>query len=222
MKYYAHFGHNEFILCLGHMGDQVKQYFIDYQEWISNDFQLSGATNEVHLFNRDIANWKITFADTGSNASIGQRLRAVRHYLEDDDVFLANYADGLSDLPLDVYLDNFNRQEKIASFIRVRPESSFHTVSAGKDHLVTDISPSRESDIWINGGFFAFKREIFDYLGEGEDLVEQPFQRLIGERQLLAHPHDGFWACMDTYKDKKAFDAREARGDMPWQLWRTQ
>jgi len=221
MKYYAHFGHHEFILCLGHMGEQVKQYFINYLEWVSNDFQLSGTSNDIHLFNRDIADWKITFADTGSNASIGQRLRAVRHYLEDDATFLANYSDGLSDLPLDEYLDFFTRGDKIASFIRVRPESSFHEVTVGAEHIVTNISPSSESDIWINGGFFAFKQEIFDYLGEGEDLVEEPFQRLIAKQQLLAYSHEGFWACMDTYKDKKAFDAREARGDMPWQLWRS-
>jgi glucose-1-phosphate cytidylyltransferase len=221
MKYYSHFGHNEFILCLGHMGEQIKQYFINYAEWASNDFQLSGTSNEIHLFNRDIADWKITFADTGSNASIGQRLRAVRHYLEPDASFLANYSDGLSNLPLDDYLDFFQRRDKIASFVRVRPESSFHAVTAQDDHVVNDIFPSSKSDIWINGGFFAFKQEIFDYIGEDEDLVEEPFRRLIAEQQLLAYPHKGFWACMDTYKDKKAFDDREARGDMPWQLWKS-
>jgi glucose-1-phosphate cytidylyltransferase len=220
MKYYAHFGHTEFILCLGHMGDQVKQYFIDYLEWVSNDFQLTGANNEINLFNRDIADWKITFADTGSSACIGERLKAVEHYLDDDPTFLANYSDGLSDVPLDDYVESFNQSDKIASFVRVRPDSSFHMVSAGPDNLVQDISPASSSDIWINGGFFALKREIFDYMREGEDLVEQPFQRLIAEQQLLAYPHEGFWACMDTYKDKKAFDDMESRGDMPWQLWR--
>lgn len=221
MKYYAHFGHNEFILCLGHMGNQVKQYFVNYLEWVSNDFQLSGANNEIRLFNRDIAEWKITFADTGNNASIGQRLRAVRHYLEDDAIFLANYSDGLSDLPLDEYLGRFKREDRIASFIRVRPDSTFHAVTTGADHLVTDISPSCESDIWINGGFFAFKREIFDYINEGEDLVVEPFRRLIADRQLVAYPHEGFWGCIDTFKDKKAFDEMEARGDRPWQLWKS-
>jgi glucose-1-phosphate cytidylyltransferase len=219
MKYYSHFGHREFILCLGHMGEQVKQYFINYMEWVSNDFQLSGDTNEIHLFNRDIADWKITFADTGINTSIGERLVAVRHYLEDDPVFLANYSDGLSDLPLDTYLEYFQSEDRIASFVRVRPDKSFHTVAAGADNLVRDISAANQSDIWINGGFFAFKRELFDYLGAGQDLVEEPFQRLIAARQLLAYPYEGFWACMDTYKDKKSFDRMEQRGDMPWQLW---
>jgi glucose-1-phosphate cytidylyltransferase len=222
MKYYAHFGHCEFILCLGHMGDLIKQYFINYAEWISNDFQLSGTGNEIHLFNRDIADWKITFADTGTNACIGQRLRAVRHYLGDDATFLANYSDGLSDLPLGDYLDSFRRYDKIASFVSVRPAHTFHTVTAGEDLLVRDIRHASKSDIRINGGFFAFKQEIFDHLHAGEDLVEEPFQRLITRQQLLAYPHDGFWACMDTLKDKKAFDDMEMRGEMPWQLWRVQ
>ena len=222
MKYYAHFGHREFILCLGHMGDQIKQYFIDYREWISNDFRLSGTNGKIDLFQHDIADWKITFAETGRNASIGQRLRAVRHYLGDDARFLANYSDGLSDLPLGDYLDRFERQNKIASFACVRPNHSFHRVAVGADYLVREIRPAQQSDIWINGGFFAFKREVFDYLNEGEDLVEEPFQRLIAEQQLLAYPHEGFWACMDTFKDKKAFDDRYIRDDMPWQLWRSQ
>ena len=164
----------------------------------------------------------LPFAETGRNASIGQRLRAVRHYLGDDARFLANYSDGLSDLPLGDYLDRFERQNKIASFACVRPNHSFHRVAVGADHLVREIRPAQQSDIWINGGFFAFKREVFDYLHEGEDLVEEPFQRLIAEQQLLAYPHEGFWACMDTFKDKKAFDDRYIRDDMPWQLWRSQ
>lgn len=219
MKYYAHFGHNEFILCLGHMGDQIKQYFIEYTEWMSNDFEISGTTGEIRLFNRDIADWKIVFADTGINTSIGQRLAAVKPYIGDDEVFLANYSDGLSDVPLNEYLNIFNTEDKVASFVCARPSQSFHTVTIGEDRLVQDIRPASHADIWINVGFFAFKQQFFDYLHEGEDLVDEPFQRLIAEKQLLAYPHEGFWACMDTYKDKKAFDEMDERGDRPWQLW---
>jgi glucose-1-phosphate cytidylyltransferase len=221
MKYYAHFGHTEFILCLGYRGDLIKQYFIEYAEWLSNDFQLSGSTQKIHLYNRDIADWKITFADTGANASVGQRLRAVRRYLGDDANFLANYSDGLSDLPLTDYLAHSHRENKIATFVCVRPSQSFHTVALGADHLVRDIRPVSESEFWINGGFFAFKREIFDHLGEGEDLVAEPFRRLIALNQLAAYRHEGFWACMDTLKDKQAFDQMEARGDTPWKVWQS-
>lgn len=219
MKYYAHFGHNEFILCLGHMGDQIKQYFIDYVEWKSNDFELCAANHEIRLFNRDIADWRIVFADTGINTNIGQRLTAVRQFLGDDEMFLANYSDGLSDLPLDEYLAFFAAGDTVASFLCARPSQSFHSVKLGTNGLVQQIRPAAEADIWINGGFFAFKQRIFDYLREGEDLVDAPFQRLIAERQLLAYRYDGFWACMDTYKDKKSFDEMDQQGVRPWQLW---
>jgi glucose-1-phosphate cytidylyltransferase len=220
MKYYAHFGHTEFILCVGYRGDLIKKYFVEYDEWLSNDFQLAGNARDLRLYNRDIADWKITFADTGLNANIGQRLNAVRPYLEGDAEFLANYSDGLSDLPLDEYLGQFRRQDKIASFACVRPSQSFHTVSVGGDGLVRDIRHVNDADFWINGGFFAFKREIFDYLKEGEDLVQEPFQRLIGLQELTAYRHEGFWACMDTLKDKQVFDDMNARGETPWQVWR--
>jgi glucose-1-phosphate cytidylyltransferase len=221
MKYYAHFGHTEFILCLGYRGDLIKQYFIDYDEWLSNDFQLSGRDRDIRLHSRDIADWTITFVDTGLQSNIGQRLCAVRDYLGDDAAFLANYSDGLSDLPLDQYLEHFNGQDRIASFVSVRPNQTFHTVSVDRGGVVRDIRHVSDADLWINGGFFAFKREIFDYLKEGEELVEEPFQRLIGMEQLIAYRHEGFWACLDTFKDKQAFDDMNARGHVPWQVWRS-
>jgi glucose-1-phosphate cytidylyltransferase len=219
MKYYAHFGHTEFILCLGYRGDLIKKSFIEYQEWLSNDFEISGSDRRVRLFGQDIADWRITFADTGLQSSVGQRLKAVQDYVGDDPVFLANYSDALTDLPLGEYLDHFTRQDKVASFLCVRPSQSFHCVSLGRDGLVEDIRPVRASDLRINGGFFAFKRQIFDYIKDGEELIHEPFQRLIDVQQLTAYPYDGFWAAMDTFKDKQAFDDMAARGDTPWQVW---
>ena len=219
MKYYAHFGHCEFILCLGYRGDTIKRYFIDYAEWLSNDFRLSAGGNDIHLYNEDISDWKITFAQTGAQANIGQRLRAVQRYLEDDAAFLANYSDGLSDLPLLDFIDQFKRDDKIASFACVRPNHSFHSVKVGEDRLVQDIRDANNADIWINGGFFALKQEIFDHMEDGEDLVAQPLQRLIKKQQLTGYRHHGFWACMDTLKDKQAFDQMHERGDTPWQVW---
>ncbi len=220
MKYYAHFGHTEFILCLGYRGEVIKQYFLNYDECLSNDFRLTGG-NRVELYGRDIDNWKITFADTGLHSNIGQRLKAVQRYIADDDVFLANYSDGLTDLPLDDYLEHFQMRDKIGSFVCVHPSHSFHAVSVAADGLVRDLRPAVDSNLWINGGFFAFKREIFDYLKDGEELVLDPFQRLIARKELIAYRHEGFWACMDTFKDKQAFDDMNARGDTPWQLWRS-
>jgi len=180
MRYYASYGHSEFILCLGHRGDYIKRYFLTYDECLSNDFVLSRGGQDVHLFNRDIQDWKITFVDTGLHANIGQRLRAARPYLEDDEVFMANYSDGLSDLHLPSYLEFFQRGGRVASFAAMRPTQSFHVVSIQENGGVQDIVPVAQSEVWINGGYFVFKREIFDYMHEGEELVEDVVADLVG------------------------------------------
>jgi glucose-1-phosphate cytidylyltransferase len=221
MKYYAHYGHKEFILCLGYKGDLIKEYFLNYNECLSNDFVLKNGGKEVQLYNSDIADWTISFVDTGLQSNIGQRLKAVERYVKDDEVFLANYADGLTDLPLPTYLDYFRQQNKIASFLCVQPSQSFHVVSIGETNLVTDISPIRKTDLWINGGFFIFKREIFNYIFEGEELVYQPFQRLIEKKELIAYRYTGFFGCMDTFKEKQQFDDMYSRGETPWEIWKT-
>lgn len=219
MRYYAHFGHKDFILCLGNHSEVIKNYFLNYNECLSNDFVLKNGGREVHLMNNDTEDWTITFADTGLQSNIGQRLKAVQKYLDGDDVFMANYADGLTDLYLPGYIDNFYKQDKVASFLCVQPSQSFHVVSVDEDGLVSKIAPVVDEDLWINGGFFIFKKEIFDYMHQGEELVYEPFQRLIAAKQLAAHRHCGFWACMDTLKEKKLFDDMYARGDTPWTVW---
>ena len=220
MKYYAHYGHTDFILCLGYRGDLIRQFFLTYNECMSNDFELSRAGREIRLYGRDIEDWRITFADTGLNANIGQRLSAVEKYLDRDEIFMANYSDGLSDLPLDEYVETFRRRDKVASFLSVRPSQSFHVVATRNDGIVTDIRSVENSDFRINGGFFIFKRSIFDHIRPGEELVQEPFQRLIAQGQLLAYDNPGFWASMDTFKDKQRLDDMEAAGRTPWTVWR--
>lgn len=219
MRYYAHYGHKEFVLCLGYKGDVIKRYFLEYDECISNDFVMSNGGREVLLFNHDIEDWTISFVDTGINSNIGQRLVAVKEHLNGEEVFMANYADGLTDLDLDLYLDHFYRQDRIGSFMAVKPSQSFHLVSVDDGGRVNDITPVRQSEIWINGGFFAFKKEIFDYIEDGEELVHEPFHRLIAEDELVAYKNPGFWACVDTLKEKKMFDDMYARGETPWAVW---
>jgi glucose-1-phosphate cytidylyltransferase len=219
MRFYAHFGHTDFILCLGNHGDYIKKYFLDYNECLSNDFVLSQGGKRLQLFDQDISDWTISFIDTGLNTNIGQRLLAVRDLLKDEPVFMANYADGLSDLDLHAYLARFRSLDRVASFLSVKPSQSFHVVSARPDGLVEQITPVDRSQVWINGGFFIFKQAIFDYIREGEELVQQPFYRLIAEGQLVTYPNPGFWACIDTLKEKKMFDDMFASGDTPWTVW---
>lgn len=220
MKYYAHFGHNEFILCLGWRGDAIKQYFLNYNECLSNDFVLQQGGSSIQLLNRDIDDWKITFVDTNVQASIGQRLRAVRGHLEHDEVFLANYSDGLTDLHLPDIIDRFHADNAIGTFLSVRPAQTFHAVETDEDGFVLDIQSVSTANIWINGGYFVFHRDIFQVLGEGEELIEEPFRRLINDRRLTAYKYDGFWGCMDTFKEKQDLDEKFAKGDAPWEVWK--
>jgi glucose-1-phosphate cytidylyltransferase len=221
MKYYAHFGHKDFILCLGHRADVIKKYFLNYEETISNDFVLSDGGRQVELMNSDISDWRITFADTGITANLGQRLKAVQKYLADEEVFLANYADGLTDLHLPTLIEQFQRGRKIGNFVSVRPNLSYHAVSVSGDGVVDQITPITKTNLRINGGYFLFQHAIFDYLCDGEELVLEPFQRLIAAKQLMAYAHDGFFACMDTFKDKQHLEDLYARGKAPWEVWRS-
>jgi glucose-1-phosphate cytidylyltransferase len=219
MKYYAHYGHREFILCLGHGAEAIKNYFLNYDERLTNDFVLRKGGADVELLGRDIDDWTITFVDTGARSNIGMRLRAVKRHLEGEEAFLANYADGLSDLPLDRYVSHFREHGKIAQMLSVPAPQTVHVIHAEKNGLVQSIEHVSSSELRMNAGFFVFKREIFDYLGEGEELVVEPFQRLIQARELVAYPHDGFWMAMDTFKDKQQFEALFASGNTPWQVW---
>ncbi|NTV09393.1 MAG: glucose-1-phosphate cytidylyltransferase [Zoogloea sp.] len=220
MRYYAHYGHRDFILCLGYRGDLIREYFLNYNECLSNDFTLSEGGRKVELFSRDLDDWRITFVNTGLHSNIGQRLLRVRKHLEGESEFLANYADGLSDLPLDAHIADFRRRGVTASFVAVPTARSFHSVQAGEDGLVTGMGAMQDADLWINGGFFCLRQDIFEVLKEGEELVEQPFQRLIAQRRLAAYRYEGFWQAMDTFKDKITYDRMESRGDCPWMVWK--
>jgi len=222
MKYYAHYGHKDFVLCLGYKAEAIKNYFLNYNECASNDFVLSGGGKNLELISSDIHDWRITFADTGINSNIGMRLKAAQKYLEGEEEFLANYSDGLSDLPLPQQLDHFHQQDKIASFLCVRPNLSYHLVSIaqGNGSLVSDIHAIDNGSVRINGGFFIFKKQIFDYLRDQEELVIEPFHRLVKEKQLIGYAYDGFWASMDTFKDRQHLEGLASGGLAPWELWK--
>ena len=220
MKYYAHFGHTDFILCLGYQAEAIKHYFLNYSECTSNDFILSNGGKNIELLNSDIQNWRIHFVNTGAQANIGQRLQAVQKFLKGEDEFLANYADGLSDLPLPDLIDFFHRKGKIATFVNVRPNLSYHFVSIKNGGTVTAIKDIQGSNIRINGGYYVFKKEIFEYLDGQSELVDQPFQRLIQDGQLTSYGYDGFWASMDTFKDKQVLEDMYVKGNVPWQVWK--
>lgn len=220
MRYYAHYGHKDFVLCLGYRGDLIREFFLNYNECMSNDFVLSQGGKKVELMGSDIDDWRITFVDTGLHSNIGQRLLRARKYLEGEESFLANYADGLSDLPLDHHIAEFKRRNVTASMMAVPTPGSFHSLRADEGGLVTEFGAMSGSEVWINAGFFCLRHDIFDHIEEGDELVEKPFQRLITKRQLSVYRYKGFWQQMDTLKDKIAYDRMEGKGNCPWAVWK--
>jgi glucose-1-phosphate cytidylyltransferase len=219
MKYFAHFGHRRFVICLGFKGEVIKEFFLTYNEALSNDFVLTDGGRSIELLRHDIQDWEITFVDTGLHTSIGQRLKAVRPHLEGEDAFLANYGDVLTDAHLPTLVENHRASGAVASFLCVKPGYTFHLVQTDDEHYVDSVVDTTHSDLRINGGYFVFQPEIFAYIEPGEDLVEEPFARLSTARLLYANKYDGFWAPMDTLKDQQRLEQMVESGNGPWKLW---
>ncbi len=217
MRYYAHFGHREFVLCLGYGAHHIKDFFLNYQETTSNDFVLRGG--EVDLLGSDIADWTITFVNTGMDTPIGERLRRVRDYVEGEDAFLANYADVLTDLPLDHMVDKFLSSDAAVALLAVPPQSTFHCVELGETGRVSTISSIRTMPLWENGGYFVLRPEVFDHLPENGDLVEDACGSLAKQGRLMAYPYRGFWHPADTIKERNALEAAYQSGTRPWMRW---
>jgi glucose-1-phosphate cytidylyltransferase len=218
MKYYAHYGHSDFVLCLGYKGNIIKDYFLRYDESISNDFVWSEGGKNVRFLNRDIDDWTITFVETGSLTNIGQRLKAVEPYLAGEETFLANYGDGLSDLHLPTMIEMFHQSGAIASLLLVQPTGTADVVHTESDGTIREITPLSRTGIWINGGFFVMRNEIFRHIQPGEELVHKPFERLIEKKALLGYKYNGFWQCMDTFKDKQHLEELNHEA-APWKVW---
>jgi glucose-1-phosphate cytidylyltransferase len=221
MQYYAHYGHTDFVLCLGYKASVIKEYFLNYKPTATHDFVISDHGQKVELLGGPADDWRVTLIDTGIWRNVGARLWAARPYVENEEIFCANYSDGLTNAPLDEVEAQFRASGKIACFLAVQPNFSYHLVDFDQSGLVTRLSTANQSTIWINGGFFLFRREIFDYMNDNEELVVEPFRRLIADRQLMAYPHRDFWASMDTLRDKQLLEDMFERGDTPWLPWLT-
>lgn len=220
MRWYAHWGHTDFILCLGHRGEAIKEYFLGYSEALSNDFVLSDGGRRVQLLAEDIRDWRITFVDTGLSANIGERLKAVEPFLGGEDSFLANYSDGLTDVALPRLIASHRATRATATFLAVRPSHSFHVARLHDDGTVAGIDDVKAIDMWINGGYFVLDRRIFEAMDSGEELVIEPFQRLIERGRLSAYRYEGFWRAVDTFKDLTEMESLLAHGPGPWEAWR--
>lgn len=217
MRYYAHFGHTEFILCLGYGSHHIKDFFLNYQETTSNDFVLRAG--RVELLSTDISEWSISFVQTGIDSPIGERLRRVRDHLGGDEMFLANYADVLTDAPLPEMIDRFAASDAGALMMVVPPSETFHCIELGESGTVGGITPVSQMPLWVNGGYFVLRQEIFDHIPEGGDLVGDGCAELAKRGRLQAYPYRGYWRPTDTVKERVALDDAYSRGERPWALW---
>lgn len=217
MRYYAHYGHTEFILCLGYGAEKIKEFFLSYRETESNDFVMR--SGEIMLLGSDIADWTVTFVDTGLESPIGERLRRVRRYLGDEKYFLANYADVLTDAPLDKIIDRVVTTGAAASMLVVPPQQSFHCVDVTESGEVKEILPVSKFPVWANGGYFVLRQDVIDLIPENGDLVADACGALTGTGQLLGYRHNGFWKPADTFKERAELDAGYRQGIRPWMVW---
>lgn len=217
MQYYTQYGHDDFILCLGYKANIIKDFFLNYKPQAYSDCVVSHGGNGVKLISEP-HDWRVTLIDTGTWRNIGERLWAVREHVRDEEMFLANYSDGLTNVDLSAMIDAFRRSDKVACFLAVRPPLTFHFADIESNGMVRAMRPVEETDLRINGGYFIFRKEIFDYMRPGEDLVTQPFHRLMQKNLLMAHRYDGFWRSMDTLRDRQVLEEMMERGDMPWRL----
>ena len=217
MRYYAHFGHTDFVLCLGYGAHHIKDFFLSYDETASNDFVLRGS--DVELLGSDIQDWTITFAHTGLASPIGERLRRVRHLVEGEEMFLANYADVLTDAPLDDMVGRFGRSGAVGGLLAVPPQSAFHCVNLGEGDVISSITTLGEMPLWENGGYLMFRPEVFAHLEEDCDLIGDVCAPLAEQGRMMAYRHRGFWMPADTVKERTALEAAYQSGARPWMLW---
>jgi glucose-1-phosphate cytidylyltransferase len=218
MDFYSGYGYKDFILCLGYKAGVIKEFFLNNRPHLYSDCVVSGNGADVQLIGQPQQDWRITMIDTGVWRNIGERLWAVREHVENEPMFMANYSDGLAGVDLARMIEAFKTSGKVACFLAVRPSFSMHLVDMTPEGRVKSIKGSEDANLWINGGFFIFRPQVFDYMRKGEELVEAPFRRLIEANELLAFRHEGFWRPMDTLKDKQVLEDLVEQGIAPWRM----
>jgi glucose-1-phosphate cytidylyltransferase len=219
MKFYAHYGFKDFVLCLGYKGEYIKEYFINY-EWMTNDCTLRlNAGDECALtFGHERDDWTITFADTGPDTNTGGRVKRIEKYITED-AFLLTYGDGLCDVDLNAVLALHREKGRMATLTAVHPMSPFGIIEM-RDNVAVSFKEKPRLEGLVNGGFFVFQREFFKYLDENCVLEEEPLRGACRDGQLSVFEHNGFWMCMDTYKDVERLNAMWNRGERPWTVWK--
>lgn len=223
MKYYAHHGHTEFILCAGYKAEVIQEYFTA-SDGGAHTWVLDDGTERLEMVRGDMQGWTITIVDTGVETSISDRLAAAAEYLGDDERFLVTYGDGLTDAPLGPMIDAAIASGADASLMCARPPYSCHLLGmAGADgdasRAVVSVANMRDMDLWVNAGFFVMRRAALDAIHPGDDFAEGTLARLAAHGRLSAYSHEGFWRGVDTMREWQAMDEMFRSGNAPWAVW---
>lgn len=220
MKLYAHYGHKDFVLCLGYKGDVIKEYFRNYQ-WNTSDVTLKlGAKAQIRYHNQHAEeDWCVTLVDTGLNTMTGGRLKRVLRFIEED-TFLLTYGDGVTNSDINQSIAFHKQQKRIVTITAVQPTGRFGDIDI-KNNAVTSFREKPEKETgFINGGFFVMEKRIGNYLTDDACVLEQePLNRLAAEGQISAYTHTGFWQCMDTYREQQLLANMWNSGTVPWKIW---
>jgi glucose-1-phosphate cytidylyltransferase len=223
MKYYACYGHKDFVLCLGYKGQAVKDFFLNYEAH-TRDFTLHlGAARSIEYHNAHAeTDWQVTLADTGLDALTGARVQRIQKYVADQDHFMLTYGDGVGNVDLDKLARFHKSHGRILTVTGVRPPGRFGELMSNGDGVVTEFNEKPQATAGrISGGFFVCSKELFGYLDDREDLVfeQEPMRRLVADRQMMVFEHDGFWQPMDTHRDYMLLNGLVEDGRAPWIVW---
>ena len=222
MKYYAQYGHKDFVLCLGYKGQVIKDFFLNYEAYTRDCTVTLGAGKSIELHtNHAETDWQVTLAGTGLETMTGGRIRRIRQYIGDDENFMLTYGDGLSNINLDALLRFHKSHGRVLTVTGVRPPGRYGELASDTDGLATEFNEKPQSSGGrISGGFFVCRRELFDYLDDRDDLLfeQEPMQTLVHDRQLAVYEHDDFWQCMDTHRDWQLLNTLFKQGRAPWTI----
>lgn len=221
MKTYAHYGFNEFILCLGYKGEMIKEYFYHY-EVLSNDFTIELGSKKIDIHPRHSEQgWKITLVDTGLNTMTGARVKRIERFIKEE-MFMLTYGDGVTDINIHKLLEYHKNHGKIGTVTGVSPPSRYGELLIHKDQVISFREKPKNNDNSISGGYFIYNKEFFNYLKDDDDCIleREPLEMLAKDEELQVYQHTGFWQCMDTYRDYKYLAELWEKGNPPWKVWK--
>ncbi len=218
MKMYSHYGHNEFIICLGYKGYVIKEFFMNYY-LLNSDLRINMENNTTEVLSNDVEPWKITMVDTGEDTMTGGRIKRIRDYVGDETFFLT-YGDGVSDVDFSRLLEFHKKNNAYATLTAVQPPGRFGAFTLDSDKITSFREKPKGDSAWVNGGFFVLEPEIFDYIENDSTIWErEPMEHLAQAGRLAAYKHDNYWQSMDSLRDKKVLEIEWAKSNPPWKKW---